>query len=77
MTRNTLRRVEVAVPVYDNGLKCRIREMFLTMMSDNVKARVQQPDGSYRIEPDGDSSLNAQETLFEEAYACPLLSRHA
>ena len=69
MTRNTLRRVEVAVPVYDNGLKCRIREMFLTMMSDNVKARVQQPDGSYKIEPDGDSSLNAQETLFEEAYA--------
>ena len=61
MTRNTLRRVEVAVPVYDNGLKCRIREMFLTMMSDNVKARVQQPDG--------DSCLNAQETLFEEAYA--------
>ena len=69
MTRNTLRRVEVAVPVYDNGLKCRIREMFLTMMSDNVKARVQQPDGSYKIEPDGDSCLNAQETLFEEAYA--------
>ena len=69
MTRNTLRRVEVAVPVYDNGLKCRIREMFLTMISDNVKARVQQPDGSYKIEPDGDSCLNAQETLFEEAYA--------
>lgn len=69
MTRNTLRWVEVAVPVYDNGLKCRIREMFLTMMSDNVKARVQQPDGSYKIEPDGDSCLNAQETLFEEAYA--------
>ena len=43
--------------------------MFLTMMSDNVKVRVQQPDGSYKIEPDGDSSLNAQETLFEEAYA--------
>lgn len=38
-------------------------------MSDNVKARVQQPDGSYKIEPDGDSNLNAQETLFEEAYA--------
>ena len=30
MTRNMLRRVEVDVPVYDNGLKCRIREMFLT-----------------------------------------------
>lgn len=71
MTRNTLRRVEVAVPVYDNGLKCRIREMFLTMMSDNVKARVQQPDGSYKIEPDGDSSLNAQESSLKKLMRPP------
>ena len=42
MTRNTLRRVEVAAPIYDEKLKCRLREMFITMLSDNVKGRVQQ-----------------------------------
>ena len=42
MTRNTLRRVEVAAPIYDKKLKCRLREMFITMLSDNVKGRVQQ-----------------------------------
>ena len=68
MTRNTLRRVEVAVPVYDEKLKCRIREMFQAMLKDNVKARVQQPDGTYRIEESEETPFNSQEVFFEEAY---------
>lgn len=68
MTRNTLRRVEVAVPVYDEKLKCRIREMFQAMLKDNVKARVQQPDGTYRIEESEEAPFNSQEAFFEEAY---------
>lgn len=68
MTRNTLRRVEVAVPVYDEKLKCRIREMFQAMLKDNVKARVQQPDGTYRIEESEEAPFNSQEVFFEEAY---------
>ena len=47
MTRNTTRRVEVAVPIENVDLRSRIQEMFITMLSDNVKAREQQPDGSY------------------------------
>ena len=39
MTRNTRRRVEVAAPIYDNGIKQRILDMFDVMMTDNVKAR--------------------------------------
>lgn len=68
MTRNTLRRVEVAVPVYDEKLKCRIREMFQAMLKDNVKARVQQPDGTYRIEESEEAPFDSQKAFFEEAY---------
>lgn len=48
MTRNTIRRVEVGAPIYDNDIKARILSMFRTMMQDNVKAKNQQPDGSYK-----------------------------
>ncbi|MDO5410112.1 MAG: polyphosphate kinase 1 [Lachnospiraceae bacterium] len=68
MTRNTLRRVEVAAPIYDGHLKLRIKEMFGFMLSDNVKAREQQPDGSYKKVKGGDTPLNSQELFFEMAY---------
>ena len=61
MTRNTLRRVEVAAPIYDEKLKLRIREMFVTMFSDNIKGRIQQPDGSYLIPAETDTRLESQE----------------
>ena len=66
--RNTLRRVEVATPVYDEKLKLRIRGMFVTMFSDNVKDRVQQPDGSYVIPAEADTRLESQEYFYEQAY---------
>ena len=69
MTRNTLRRVEVAVPIYDEELKLRIREMFITMLSDNVLARIEQADGSYKREEVVETPLNSQEYFIEEAYA--------
>ena len=70
MTRNTLRRVEVGVPIYDPALKERIRHMFSIMLRDNVKARIQMPDGSYaRVgRAEGEEPLNSQEYFFEEAY---------
>ena len=39
MTRNTLRRVEVATPIYDPDIKMQLIEMFITMLSDTQKAR--------------------------------------
>ena len=68
MTRNTLRRVEVAAPVYDEGLKERIRNMFSIMLKDNVLARTALPDGRYEIIDDGKKKLNSQEYFIEEAY---------
>ena len=70
MTRNTTRRVEVAVPIEDVDLRARIQEMFITMLSDNVEAREQQPDGTYVcLTPEENAPLNSQEYFFDAAYA--------
>ncbi|MBP3310581.1 MAG: polyphosphate kinase 1 [Ruminococcus sp.] len=70
MTRNTIRRVEVAAPVEDEKLKKRIRDMFRILMSDNVKAREMLSDGTYvHVERrDGEEPLNSQEYFYDEAY---------
>lgn len=71
MSRNTIRRVEVAAPVEDEKLKKRIRDMFHTLMNDNVKARIMHNDGTYvKIERrrENDEPVNAQEIFYEEAY---------
>ena len=70
MSRNTIRRVEVAAPVEDEKLKKRIREMFSILMHDNVKARIMQNDGTYiRAErSENEEELNSQEYFYEEAY---------
>lgn len=68
MTRNTLRRVEVAAPLYDETVKDKVRKMFATMLRDNVKAREQQPDGSYQKLSMVGPALNSQEYFYEEAY---------
>lgn len=68
MSRNTIRRVEVAAPVEDERLKRRIREMFHIVMRDNVKARIMQSDGTYiRAAAEGEP-LNSQEYFYSEAY---------
>lgn len=68
MTRNTLRRVEVAAPLYDEAVKNKVRKMFATMLRDNVKAREQQPDGSYQKLSMVGPVLSSQEYFYEEAY---------
>ena len=70
MTRNTLRRVEVAAPILDEGIKARVIDMFDLMLGDNVQARVMRPDGSYsrRAPAEGDRVRNTQEMLYEQAY---------
>ena len=49
MTRNTVRRVEVAAPVYDQDIAQRLEEMFITMLSDNQKAREEDGEGNYHL----------------------------
>ena len=69
MTRNTLRRVEVAAPITDAQLRARITAMFDLMLADNVQARRMMPDGMYvRMEPGENAPVNLQEILYQEAY---------
>ncbi|MDE6672616.1 MAG: polyphosphate kinase 1 [Ruminococcus sp.] len=70
MSRNTVRRVEVATPVENDKLKKRLWDMFRTMMSDNVKARIMQNDGTYvhAVPEDNAERINSQEFFYEQAY---------
>ena len=68
MTRNTLRRVEVAAPVYDEEIKARLLEMFRIMLKDNQQARQENGEGIYRILPTDEEPLNVQEYFYEQAY---------
>ena len=69
MTRNTLRRVEVAAPVIDSDIRARILAMFDTMLHDNVQAREMGADGQYRrLTPGDDEPLSSQEYFFKQAY---------
>ncbi len=68
MTRNTLRRVEVAVPIYNTDIKMQLIEMFITMLSDNVKAREEDHNGNYKIPKNQDTPLNSQEFFYKQAY---------
>ena len=68
MIRNTLRRVEVAAPIEDPDIRMQIQEMFVTMLSDNRKARTMNNKGNYKIEPSDNAPLNSQEVFLEQAY---------
>ena len=68
MIRNTLRRVEVATPIYDKDLKMQLEEMFITMLSDNQKARQEDSRGNYEIAEAQETPLNSQEFFYEQAY---------
>ncbi len=69
MTRNTLRRVEVATPILDEDCKARLDRIFDVIWRDNVQAREQQPDGNYRRRyPGVQSPLSSQNWLYDEAY---------
>ena len=68
MTRNTVKRVEVAAPVYDPAIRARIQGIFDLMLSDNQKARVESAEGVYALVPHEGEPVNSQEILYQEAY---------
>ena len=68
MTRNTVRRVEVAAPVYNDKLKTKLQEIFDVMLSDNQKARKLEADGNYHRVSNDLTPVNAQEYFYAEAY---------
>ena len=68
MTRNTVRRVEVAAPILDERLKERIDNMFEIMMNDDEKGKVLTSKGRYEDQNINDDKLNSQEVFYEMAY---------
>ena len=68
MPRNLLARVEVLFPVLDKEMMVDIRDSILRVhLSDNVKARVLQPDGTYVLVERGpeEKKLRSQKWLIE------------
>lgn len=68
MPRNLDRRVEILFPVEDEKLKERIIHILDVELEDNVKAHLQQPDGTY-VKPDkrGKVLVNSQDIFCQEA----------
>ncbi len=61
MTRNTVRRVEIACPIYDGRIREQVISQLNIMLGDNVKARILNSDGTYsRREGSDRVSLDSQ-----------------
>ena len=69
MTRNTVRRVEVAAPVLDEKLKDYLGWMFETMMHDDEKGKCLTSKGIYVNRNLGDVKLDSQELFYAMAYS--------
>lgn len=67
MTRNTEKRVEVACPILDDGIRRQVNHYLKVMLSDNVKARVLLGDGSYVKKKASELSVDSQAAFMEEA----------
>lgn len=68
MTRNTLRRVEVAVPIYDLAIKKQICHIFDTVFGGRRQGKDATRNREYIDRMLGEKKLDAQEVLYEEAY---------
>ena len=68
MPRNLDKRVEIIFPVEDERLKEEIKHILDIQLSDNTKAHLRQPDGTY-VKPNkrGKALVCAQEYFCQEA----------
>ena len=69
MTRNTIRRVEVAVPVLDKKIRDRLDHMFEMMMQDDAKGKELNSTGIYESRDLNEVKLNSQELFYAMAYS--------
>lgn len=68
MTRNTVKRVEVAAPIYSEKIKKQIREIFELMLKDNKKARAEDNEGNYTLKKCVGEAFDSQEMLYQLTY---------
>lgn len=68
MSRNLNRRIEVLFPIEDDAIKRSIYDALMVMLSDNVKARMMNSDGTYsRIDKRGKELINSQNYFCDQA----------
>ncbi len=65
MTRNTERRVEIAVPIMDPKVRAALIEYLNLCFADNTKARRMDKEGKYHHIHDEKAELNSQEELMK------------
>ena len=78
MQRNFFRRLEIAFPIEEPALRKRIcNEIFPTLLADNTKAWLLQPDGSYeRLQPaKGEKPFRSQAEFVALAEAATKIQR--
>ena len=68
MTRNTVRRVEVAVPILEENNRKKLDWMFDIMMRDDEKGKCLTANGTYVSRNINDTKLDSQEFFYQEAY---------
>lgn len=68
MPRNLDKRVEILFPVEDESLKKEVISILETQLSDNQKAHILQPDGSYhKVDKRGKKPINSQMLFCQRA----------
>ena len=79
MPRNFRRRVEIMFPIEDPRLQNRIVDGILgVVLTDNMKARVLQPDGSYqRMPPPRNGGQLVRSSAAASAGSCHRVEGHA
>jgi len=67
MTRNTENRVEITCPVYDKGIRMKIYRTLRLMLTDNVKGRQLQSNGTYcKCSTQSSAPFDSQQYFMEE-----------
>lgn len=66
MSRNLFRRVEVAIPIYDETLQEELKTILELQWRDNTKARIinQDQDNAYRTRVSGEPQYRAQKDIY-------------
>ncbi len=72
MTRSMKKRVELACPIYDSGVKSRINRLLELNFNDNVSGRILNSNGDYEKKPPQSERTDSQELLMRENVATAL-----
>jgi polyphosphate kinase len=67
MTRNVERRIEAACPVFDPEIKRRLLHILDIQLLDAGRAWILNPDGSYSLQEDGETTFHCQDYFMHEA----------